>query len=113
MRWAIRKRRVSRFNVNGAERVRDYLTALMTVRRLLVPEISRGRLAVTSSLLKTLGAPPWVIMPFSIVTGATVVFGHAHERDTNMTAESQTSSIFTSAANSRPGRLPPARNGHF
>jgi hypothetical protein len=46
----------------------------MTVRRSHVPEISRGRVTVTFSLVKTMGAPHWEIMPFSIVTRATVVF---------------------------------------
>ena len=106
-----RARCALRVSVIGTDRVRGYGTALMTARRLHVPEISRGRLAVTSGLLKTIGAPPWAIMPLSIVTGAAVVF--SHERATGMTTESQTSSIFAKTANSGPGSLPNPPKGRF
>jgi hypothetical protein len=88
----------------GTGRVCEDRTASTTLRRLHIPEISRVRLTVTFSVVKTMGAPHWAIMPFSIVTEATVVF--SHERATGMAIESQTSSIFAKAANSGPGSLP-------
>ena len=75
----------------------------MTVHRLLVPEISRGRLAVTSSLLKTIGAPSWAIMPFAIATGATVVL--SHEWEPVVRYESQTSSIFAKSGKFCAGKF--------
>eukprot|EP00966_Prymnesium_polylepis_P256339 5921763-Prymnesium_polylepis.1 len=99
-----RARCALRVLVIGTGRDREDRTTSTTLRRLHVPEISRGRLTVTSSLVKTMGAPHWAIKPFSIVTGAVVVF--SHERATGMAIESQTSSIFAKAANSGPGSLP-------
>jgi hypothetical protein len=72
--------------VIGTGRVCEDRTASTTLRRFHVPEISRGRLTVTSSLVKTTGAPHWAITTFSIVTEATVVF--SHERATGMAIES-------------------------
>ena len=72
-----RARCALRVSVIGTDRVRGYGTALMTARRLHVPEISRGRLAVTSGLLKTIGAPPWAIMPLSIDWAFNMPSGHA------------------------------------
>ena len=77
----------------------------MTVRRSHVPEISRGRLTVTSSLVKTTGAPPWLSAMDSIVTRAAVCL--SHERAAVLATESQTSTTFVQAANSGP------EEGHF
>ena len=84
--------------VIGTGRDRGYGTALMTMHRGHDPEISQGRLdRYTVSVVKTMVAPHWAIKPFSIVTGAVVVF--SHERATGVAAESQTSAIFAKAAN--------------
>ena len=88
----------------GTGRDRGYGTALMTLHHGHDPEISQGHLTVTVSVVKTMGAPHWAIMPFSIVTGGAVV--HSHERAAVLATESQTSSTFAPAANSGPGDLP-------
>eukprot|EP00966_Prymnesium_polylepis_P228124 5279315-Prymnesium_polylepis.2 len=88
----------------GAGRACERTMASTTLRRLHVPEISRGRLTVTVSVVKTTGAPLWAIATFSIVTGAAVVF--SHERTAISATEPQTSAVFAKAANSGPGSLP-------
>eukprot|EP00966_Prymnesium_polylepis_P143753 3318654-Prymnesium_polylepis.1 len=38
--------------------------------------VRRLAVSVTPSLVKTMGVPPWAIMPYSIATGAAVGFSH-------------------------------------
>ena len=84
----------------GADRDRCGRLAFGIARRSHVPEISRGRPTVTSSLVKTLGASLWLSTMKSIVTRATVAV--SHERATSLAIESQTSATFAQAAKSGP-----------